>query len=148
MICEYLWNEYELLYTTYENFNDQSLTLKSWSATVGLAAILAVYSDKIGSSARIAVIAAALSAIPFWVIDAFWKSYQNAFLARIEDLEKIVSCTKDSAYRFGIVTDWQDAHNWYDWLTVLHMPNVALPHVFTLLLGLYLAWKHPPGSSR
>ena len=143
MSCEFAWNEYQLLYSTYESFNTQSLTLKGWSVTVGLAAIIAVYSDRVGRFGRVAIVAAALSAIPFWIVDAFWKSYQTAFLGRLEFLETVQNC-KDESYRFGIVTDWSASHGMFDWLGFLYMPNVALPHAFVLFFGLYLAWKHPP----
>lgn len=147
MTCELIWNEYELLYETYEGFNQQSLTLKSWSVTVGFAAILAVYSEKINRFGHVAIIAAALSALPFWIVDAFWKSYQAAFLGRIEALESIQNCETLTSHSLGIISDWQSSHNWYDWVTFLYMPNVALPHAFVLFFGLYLAWKHPPSST-
>ncbi|MCO4826450.1 MAG: hypothetical protein KC451_16510 [Amylibacter sp.] len=147
MTCELIWKEYELLYSTYESFNQQSLTLKSWSVTVGLAAIIAVYSDKVGRFGRVAIISAALSAIPFWIVDAFWKSYQTAFLGRLEFLEGIQNCSETASHSFGIVSDWDHSHEWFDWIGMLYMPNVALPHAFVLLFGLYLAWKHPPKSA-
>lgn len=147
MTCELVWNEYELLYSTYERFNQQSLTLKGWSVTVGLAAIIAVYSEKVGQFGRVAVVAAALSAIPFWVIDSFWKSYQTAFLSRLDYLEGIQDCSRIASHSFGIVSDWQLSHEWFSWIGMLYMPNVALPHAFVLLFGLYLAWRYPPNSA-
>lgn len=147
MNCDFLWNEYELLYNTYESFNEQSLTLKSWSVTVGLAAIIAVYAEKVTLSGRVAILIAAFSAIPFWITDAFWKSYQNGYVARLQALELIKDCTNIPDYKLGIVTDWQLSYDWFDWLSVLYWPSVALPHVFVLLAGLYLAWKHPPAAA-
>lgn len=147
MLCNFLWNEYELLYSTYESFNEQSLTLKSWSITAGLAAIIAVYSGKFNNFGRVAIVIAALSAIPFWITDALWKSYQNAFKSRLDALELIRDCTESSNYGFGIMSGWRSAHSNYDWLTLIFTPNVALPHAFVLFLGLYLAWRHPPTSS-
>lgn len=147
MTCELIWNEYELLYLTYESFNQQSLTLKGWSVTVGLAAILAVYSEKAGRFGRVAIVTAALSAVPFWIVDAFWKSYQTAFLGRLRRLESITDCSETTRHSLGIVSDWNAAHAWFDWILMLYMPNVALPHVFVLAFGLYLAWRHPPKST-
>lgn len=147
MSCELVWKEYELLYSTYESLGQQALTLKGWSVTVGLAAIITVYSSKASRAGRVAVIAAALSAIPFWIIDAFWKSYQMAYLGRLGFLESVTNCSELDSHSPGIVSGWRLDHQWFDWLTVLHMPNVALPHVFVLCLGLYLAWRHPPNPS-
>ncbi|MBL3553168.1 hypothetical protein [Rhodovulum sulfidophilum] len=144
MTCEIIWNEYNLLYSTYESFNQQSLTLKGWSVTVGMAAIIAVYSDKVGRFGRVAIVAAALSAIPFWIVDSFWKSYQVAFLNRLEGLENIQNCSEILNHSFGIVSGWKNAHSSFDWVGMLYMPNVALPHAFVFFLGLYLAWRHPP----
>lgn len=144
MACDVILKEYELLYTTYENYNQQSLTLKGWSATVGLAAILAIYSEKIGKFGRTGIVAAAVSVIPFWITDAFWKSYQIAFLGRIESLEKITNCSAQTEHSFGIVSVWRDAYSSWDWLGTMYLPNVALPHAFILILGMYLAVFHPP----
>lgn len=86
-ICELVWNEYEFLLNTYEGFNEFSFTLKGWSVTVALAAIFAVYSENLGAQGRVLLWSAALCALPFWVLDAIWKIYQQAYLARIDYLE-------------------------------------------------------------
>ncbi|MEM8538310.1 MAG: hypothetical protein AAGF56_10670, partial [Pseudomonadota bacterium] len=88
-ICDLIWNEYEFLLNTYEGFNGLSFTLKGWSITVALAAILAVYSEKLGAQGKVVLWSAALCALPFWGLDALWKLYQQAYLGRIKDLETI-----------------------------------------------------------
>lgn len=118
--------------------------MKNWSVTLGLAAIIAVNAEKVTLTGRIAILVAAFSTVPFWITDAFWKSYQTAYLNRLEILEQVNTCTDEHNYVFGIVSAWQQAHDWYDWIGILFWPSVALPHVFILLTGLYLAWKHPP----
>lgn len=146
MSCELAWEEYKLLYTTYEGFNAQSLTLKSWSVTVGLAGIIAAYSGKAGRNGRIAVGLAALSAIPFWVTDALWKSYQRANIGRLETLEPLEGCEGGGVPAPFIMKSWDTHYHWSDFLFLLHLPSVALPHVFTLCVGLLLAYRWPPGA--
>lgn len=144
MPCEMVWNEYQLLFMTYEGFNAQSLTLKGWSATVGLAALLAVYSEKLGKLGRRSVIVSSLSVVPFWITDAFWKAYQNAYTERLSFLEGISNCADVPDYTFGMFESWDSTHNWYDWAVWLPMPSVFLPHALIVALGLILAWKFPP----
>ncbi|MBO9472086.1 hypothetical protein J7413_00900 [Shimia sp. R10_1] len=147
MICDLIWNEYELVYQTYESFNGFALTIKGWSVTVGLAAIFAVYFEKLGASGKAVLWGAALSSLPFWILDAIWKSHQKAFLPRLEVLERSTYSGKDCkdgalSHSFDIVGSWDKSHDWFGWIATL--PITAFPHVFVILLGVYLVIKHPP----
>lgn len=144
MTCDISFEAYRLLFQTYENFNGQSLIIKGWSVTVGLAAILAIYSDRIGKTARPAIWLAALSTIPFWIMDAYWKSFQNAYLTTLLRYETHPACQIGEGSDVTFVAQWRVFYHWTDFLTVLHLPSVALPHAFVLGLGLYMAIRHPP----
>ncbi|MEP0964054.1 MAG: hypothetical protein ABJQ80_00975 [Lentilitoribacter sp.] len=146
MNCDWIWNEYELLYTTYESFNGYSLTLKSWSVTVGLAAVIAVYVEKLGNLGTIVLWTAAWSTVPFWLLDAVWKSYQRAYIPRLEYLESLKGCSAENLHNFGIVESWDATHGYFDW--IMEIPFSAFPHVFILAISVYLVTKHPPTHSK
>ncbi|WP_141117982.1 hypothetical protein [Leisingera sp. JC1] len=147
MSCEVLWSQYQLLHTTYEGFNDQSLILKGWSVTIGLAAIVTAYSDAVGSRGRVVVLAAAFSATVFWLVDAFWKSYQLAYKKLLEISEASWDCSGVLNKGPSIQADWPQVYSSFDFFSVLHFPSVALPHGFVVALGVCLAWKFPPKSN-
>lgn len=160
MDAELLKLEYELAYTAYESFNDQLLAIKGWSVTIGLAGILASYSESLKGNGRVAVLAASASVIPFWVMDAQWKSYQTAYADIIGVFESGENWIAESPQLPSLFMDWKMAHNsgqWFagsswkwlaetnwSWVSHLYLPNVALPHVFILALGMYLAFHRPP----
>ena len=145
-MCEQLWEHYNVLFGIYEAFNEQSLVLKGWSVTVSLAAIVAAYSETIGTQGRIAVWGSAISAAVFWLTDAYWKSYQEAYRVILKEMESTWSCTEGSQAP-TLMVDWKENYHMWDFLTVLHLPSVALPHAFVLVLGVALAVFYPPKAS-
>lgn len=141
MNCETLALEYELAFSTYEGFNDQFLAIKGWSVSVGLAGILASYSDALKNNAIVAMSAASLSVIPFWIMDAQWKAYQSNYVEKIESIEAIDVCSKDAAQSFSLFSGWGNTYSEFAWVGHLFQANVAFPHAFILVLGMVLAWK-------
>ncbi|GIT90555.1 hypothetical protein JANAI62_10100 [Jannaschia pagri] len=145
-----LWKEYELAYQIYEGYNGQLLTLKSWSVTIGIAALIGAYTKPISSSGRIGVLLAALSAIPFWLTETFWKLFQRTSLDRLLEIE---ACQTGASIREGacvvaqISTVWNDsfaASSWKYWLEGAFDLHVLLPHLALLVIGLLLAAFRPP----
>ncbi len=148
-VCKSIWAEYVLIYAAYEDFNGHFLTLKGWSVSVSLAAIIAVYSKKLGSSGKVVLWIAALSSIPFWILDTLWKSYQKAYLARLIDLEAIENCAAVNSHKLGFIAAWDKAWKEFgmcDWAGCI--ANSAFPHAFVLLIGVFLVLKFPPQQSR
>lgn len=146
-ICQLVSDEYSLLMTTYEGFNDLSFTLKGWSVTVSLAAIFAVYSEKLGAQGKVLLWSAALSSLPFWALDALWKLYQQAYVARIEYLERIPNCFAAEPHNFKIYESWgaefkRMKFSLSEWICAIG--RTAFPHVGVLLIGVILALKFPP----
>jgi len=141
------WNEYHLIYQTYEGYNEQVLILKGWSVTVGLAALIAAYTKPVSRSGRIGVTVAALSAVPFWLTETFWKLFQQAYLARIERLEECARSEFEGCEVMQIASTWVRSFHqdrWSDWFGVAFDPHVLLPHAALFGLGLVLALKWPP----
>ena len=80
--------EYYELLKIYEDYNRQALELKTWSVTVGIAALLAAISSPVPIKfKRLAFFVAAFFAIPFWLTESIWKTFQEAYLDRLLYLE-------------------------------------------------------------
>ncbi|WP_107498545.1 hypothetical protein [Thalassobius sp. I31.1] len=144
-VCDLVWNEYQLLYAVYEDFNGHFLTLKGWSVTIALAAIIAVYTEKLGAAGKTVLWIAALSALPFWSLDAMWKAYQFSYINRLLELEAITDCMTRTEHAYGIVSSWGEAFRGIslsEWVRIVRLS--AFPHVFVLLIGITLAVRFPP----
>ncbi|TLP48345.1 hypothetical protein FDK21_01380 [Cohaesibacter sp. CAU 1516] len=142
MTCDAVIKEYELIYLTYESFNQHALALKGWSVTIGLATILAVYARPRTRAGAMTMLFAALSALPFWITDAVWKSYQNAYVPRIKALEENIACAADGEIDFNIYSSWRPNWGEFDWLGLIFKANVMMPHVFVLALGCMAFWLY------
>ncbi|MBT9384624.1 hypothetical protein KM176_12200 [Pseudooceanicola sp. CBS1P-1] len=149
-----LWEEYTALYAVYEGYNDQFLTLKGWSVTVGLAALMGAYALPPERHGRLAVLLAAFSALPFWLTEMFWRGYQAATMARLEEIERCMSGAlfdRRLCSPYRILGAWQSAYRDHAvsfWLHNAWHPGVLLPHAVLLLAGLCLALWAPPGPPR
>ena len=131
-----LKDEYLLLQKFYEDYDARIITIKGWSATIGLAAIGAgIYQS------RYLWLFAAGAAIVFWVIEALWKSFQYMYGPRIELLE--------STFREGSfekVDPFQVYSSWFETLQEtgfglfanMRLGIVFFPHGITLVVGLAL----------
>jgi len=78
-------------------------------------------------------------------MDAYWKSYQNAYLKILQRIENNTLHDK-SADAVNLIAEWSKNYHSLDFIFVMPLPSVMLPHLFILLLGSYLAWKHPPSD--
>lgn len=153
--------EYLSLLSTYESYNDQSLIIKGWSVTIGMAAILSCYRFKPGEApGRFAVIISALVVLPFWMMDALWKALQTGYKIRLERIEAVIAeisakgllrLTENDAPLQSMATwkaHWTRSDVFGEFLGSLFTSTVCLPHIFVLFGGLALAWFHPPSISR
>ncbi len=150
-ICGLVWNEYEFLLNTYEGFNTFSFTLKGWSVTAALAAIFAVYFEKLEAQGKVLLWSAALCALFFWGLDGLWKLYQDAYIPRIEYLESILDCSKEKSHNYSVNQSWVKEFKLlklspYDWVSA--GLRTAFPHAFVLALGVLLAVRFPPGPAK
>jgi hypothetical protein len=144
---EILFAEYQMLYTTYEGYNDQVLTLKGWSATVGIAALLAAYTKGVAASGRVGVLVAALTAIPFWLTETFWKLFQQSYLARIDAIETCFRTSVTECTAVQISASWTASFHeerFSTWMGIAFDPHVLLPHGFLFAVGLGLWAVYPP----
>ena len=139
-----LKDEYLHVQSVIEIYDGKMLTIKTWSVTVSMAAIGGAYVSK-----SVAVLAlAALSALIFWIIEGFWKTFQYAHYDRSGKIEKYF------AGAGGDIWPMQIGRSWYvNWkkggfkrlVRVLGWPHVLLPHLAVVGLALILLAFHFSG---
>jgi hypothetical protein len=131
-----LRDEYLLLQKFYEDFDSRIITIKGWSATVGLAAIGTgfVYT-------KFLWLFAAGVGLVFWILEAIWKSFQYNYSPRILELE--------DAFKRGSIADisplqiytkWDEAfqNSGYAVLENMKLPLIYFPHVIYVLAGIII----------
>ena len=132
----FLRDEYLLLQKFYEDYDARVITIKGWSATIGMAAIGGGFYQS-----RFLWLFAAGAALVFWILEALWKSFQYLYSSRIAVIED--AFRKDS---FEAVVPFQIYSSWFknfhdDGLRVtrnMFSGIVAFPHAITLVAGLAL----------
>jgi hypothetical protein len=143
-----LSEEYFFLQKTVEDFNSQAIEFKAWSASIGIAALLAAYTKPVAASGRVGVMVAALAAIPFWVTESLWKLFQKAYEGRLRTIEMCLrgeDC--QSFYPLQVWTAWDISFKEApvaDWFSVAFDFHVIFPHVFLFATGIVLAVCWPP----
>ncbi len=148
---ELLWDEYQLIYSVYESFDQQLLTLKGWSVSIGIAALIAAYTKPVSSYGRTGILIAAFSAIPFWLTETFWKLFQRTYLDRLLQIEECFKNNIVDCEHAQIVTAWQDSFSsskWPYWFEGAFDLHVLFPHFALLTAGIFLAVWYPPRPTR
>ena len=129
-----LKDEYLLLQRIYEDFDSRALTIKGWSATVGIAAIGVGFYQ----SSYLWLFAAG-SSVVFWFLEGLWKSFQYCHGTRIVRLEKAFSEDNfENIAPLQIYTSWANAWSRRQVFAVLRATIVDLPHSLTALIGITL----------
>lgn len=129
----YLKDEYLLLQKAYEDYDSRIITIKGWSATIGMAAIGAGFYQS-----RFLWLFAAGAAVVFWILEGLWKSFQYMNGPRIELIEEAFRTEQfDDVAPFQIYSSW-----WANFKTNgLQVPRnmflglIAFPHAITLVVG-------------
>jgi hypothetical protein len=136
----FLKEEYFFLQKTYEDFDSKSITIKTWSVSGSLVLIGAGFSEK-GSAELFCI--GAIASLFFWVIEAYWKGFQYAFLRRIKTIEAYFTNTEKSILPpLQISTDWN--LDWHTvgkrrvWKRIIWWPTVMLPHLVLFIGGITL----------
>jgi hypothetical protein len=131
-----LKDEYLLLQKFYEDFDARIITIKGWSASIGMAAIGAGFYEN-----RYLWLFGAVSAVVFWLVEAFWKSFQYLYGPRIEEIERAFASDD-----FSIIVPLQIYSSWFETLRKrgfgifknVSLEIVAFPHVITAIAGIAL----------
>jgi hypothetical protein len=135
-----LRDEYLLLQNFYENFDTRIVTIKGWSATVGMAAIGAGFYQT-----HYLWLFGAAASLVFWLIESLWKSFQYMYSPRIERLERAFASDD-----FTDIAPFQVYTSWFETLQKdgfgvfgnFRLGIVAFPHAITFVAGIILFALH------
>jgi hypothetical protein len=131
----FLKDEYLLIQKLYEDFDTRIMTIKGWSATIGLVAI----GGGFYYSPYLWLFAAGIGLV-FWTLEATWKSFQYNYSDRIELLEAgFRSGDIDKIKPFQIYTAWGEAFQSKGYIEVI-VGNMGLllvlfPHIVPVVAG-------------
>ncbi len=132
----YLKDEYLFLQKTYEDFDARAITMKGWSATIGLTAIGAGFYQS-----PFLWPFAALASLVFWGLETTWKGFQYTYAPRITLLEKaFLKQAFDDVAPFQIYTSWFDVVGRRGFRFAQHMRLgvVMFPHIVIIVVGIAL----------
>jgi hypothetical protein len=138
-----LKDEYLLIQKQYEDFDTRIMTIKGWSATVGLVALGTGF-----QYSRFLWLFAALASLLFWILEAIWKSFQYNYSNRIQRIERAFATEE-----FHSIQPLQIFHAWLESfrsgsqlrtvIGILKLPLVFFPHVVPVVVGPALfVWNH------
>jgi hypothetical protein len=128
-----LKEEYFYLQKRVGDYDQHLMTTKAWSITFSMVGIGTAFAQK----APALLLLAGLASILFWIIEAFWKSFQRAFYPRIMEIEAAFS---SGAPIRPLQTNTTAMRTWnQDWPRVVGKAMlysyVALPHVVVAVVG-------------
>ena len=131
----FLKDEYLLIQKQYEDFDTRIMTIKGWSATIGLAALGAGFQY----TKYLWIFAAGIGVI-FWILEAIWKSFQYNYADRIELLEeKFRTGNVDDVAPFQIYTAWMEVFQRQGYLMPvmgnMTLPLIFFPHIVPVIVG-------------
>jgi len=129
--------EYLHLQKAVEDMDGRALTIKAWSISFSLAAVAGAFASK----AINVLLLACASALRFWWLEARWKTFQDAYYGRIDDIEQHFRGETALSSALQIRKSWY--RNWNGgsrkrlW-EILAWPHVALPHALVAAIALAL----------
>ena len=138
---ELLAQEYIHIQTVIDAFDEKALTIKAWSISFSLTALGVSYAIK---TPAILVIAS-LSALLFWLLEGYWKTFQYMHYQRSGEIEKHFNCSKPIKAPMQIGSVWfsqWEKHRKKRYFKVLLFPHVALPHLAVAIFGILLFILH------
>jgi len=137
----FLKDEYLHLQKVIEDFDGRAVTIKAWSISFSMVAI----GGALATHAPLALLVASVSAALFWLIEGFWKTFQDAYFERAYRIEAFFAGDGDDLVPLQISRSWHQ--RWKRsgsrrlW-RIMSWPHVALPHAAVLLVGLVLYALH------
>ncbi len=122
-----LEKEYFHIQNVVEQFDSKSLTVKAWSVTLSAA----IVGSSVFKGDLELLICAAIASLLFWLIDAYWKTFQFAYYKRIGQIEDYFSGKIDNISTPQIGTVWGEAYNEggkKKLFEIMFWPHVLVPH--------------------
>ena len=135
----FLKDEYLVLQRFYEDYDARALSIKGWSATIGIAAIGGGFYQT-----KYLWLFAAGASLVFWMLEATWKNFQYLYRPRIEKIENAFDRNSfDDLSPFQIYRSWDEARiergsAVAKILKIFFKGLILFPHALTLVAGLVL----------
>ena len=120
-----------------ERFDEKAIVMKGWSITLSTGAVGAALLENMPTL----LLLAATGALFFWMIEAFWKSFQSAHYKRINAIEAYFAEGEAKIEPLQIQSTWMNtwhagvSTSWPGRMTELH---VMLPHAVIIIMCLIL----------
>jgi uncharacterized membrane protein len=132
----FLREEYFHLQKAVESFDERVLLVKSWSVTASLATFGLALKEKQSGL----FLVASCSALLFWIIEAVWKSFQQAYYPRIRAIEEYM-CSGESTELSSpsILRSWASNWRWHNFIRIMPWGHVCLPHAPIFIAG-FILW--------
>ena len=130
----FLKEEYLHIQKTIEDFDQRALTIKAWSVTLSMAGIGAAFTQKV----PILLLLAAAASLCFWIVEALWKTFQNAYYPRVEEIERFWRGEQASLRPFQIASSWIGGWRQRKTRRILLWPHIMLPHVLVAIAGVVI----------
>jgi hypothetical protein len=128
-----LKEEYFYLQKRVADYDQHLITTKAWSITLSMLAVGTAFTQKI----PVLLLLAGLASVLFWIIEAFWKSFQRAFYPRIQVIEAAFAegrTIPPLQMNASAVATWNP--KWRIAVVgAMFFPYVALPHVVVAIGG-------------
>ncbi|TGQ65132.1 MAG: hypothetical protein E5V49_06820 [Mesorhizobium sp.] len=141
---EHLSREYMRIQQIIEDFDSKALTIKAWSVTLSAAGIVTSYTQKV----PMILLIASGSALVFWIIEALWKTSQQAYYKRVYAIENYFVSPTGEFPPYQIATSW--SHSWHTHgrgalaLKIMVWPRILLPHAIVATVAATLFLVAPP----
>lgn len=136
-LLKMLKEEYLQLQRVIEEFDGRALTIKAWSVTFSMMALVGSFAAHAPPALLIAVFGSCL----FWWIECMWKTSQYAFYHRINVLEDYFAGKGEQPVPFQIGRFWYERWSRLGlrkMFRILTWPRVALPHAAVAFMGIVL----------
>lgn len=141
---EILTQEYLQLQRSIEDFDAKALTIKAWSVTLSAAGIVTAYVE----TAPMILLIASASALIFWIVEALWKTNQQAFYERVYEIERHFGSPGSPTQPLRIAGSWSESWHRHGGarlaLRVMWWWHVLMPHVAVSIAGIFLFLFWPP----
>ena len=129
-----LKDEYLHIQNVIEGFDGRAITIKSWSITFSFAALVGAFV----SHSPAVFLLAGFSAVLFWLIEGYWKTFQYAYYDRSGKIEDYFAEKRKDIIPLQIGRDWfkrwQGGGSKRLW-RIMFWSHVALPHVAIVATG-------------
>jgi hypothetical protein len=134
---ELLKSEYLHLHRVIVDFDGRAITIKAWSVSFSLVALVGAFT----THAAAVLLISSLSALLFWLIEGYWKTFQYAHYDRMRVIENYFRGERKALVPLQINASWIKklrADGSRRLARVMAWPYVALPHALVVILGVVL----------